>query len=748
MPPRTSIPECENVCMRRDNHAPVIEDLTDWWLARRAQVPVQHELHRVVAAVMAAPALGAAGARELVTTLNLLAELNADLDTQTAALAAQAAVPAADLSPAVAQLAAGVLDAEKVWALHSAHGVAGSAEGLRRLLLAIVRDLRVVFVLLAQMLARLRHAETRTLPERIALARLAMDLHAPLANRLGIWQLKWEIEDLAFRYAEADTYRRVAKLLDERRSDRESYIARTTAALQQELARAGIVAEIRGRPKHIYSIWKKMQRKGGDFEQLYDLRALRVLVANVADCYAALGLVHALWPPVPTEFDDYLARPKGNHYQSLHTAVQGPDGRALEIQIRTHEMHAHAELGVAAHWRYKEGGGGDAAFERRIAWMRQLIDARSGTEEPRSLIAALDSELADERVYLLTPRGEVLDLAQGATVLDFAYAVHTEVGHRCRGAKVDGRIVPLTHQPRSGDTVEILTAKTGEPKRDWLVAERGYLNTARARDKARAWFRRIDSDRNLAAGRELLEREFRRLGLPYANLDRLATHLKLKSADELLLAVALGDITGGHAARALHELSRPDSVAAIAPEHALVLARDERPHGSVGDRIVIEGVGNLLTVLARCCQPVAGDAIVGFLTRARGVSVHRAGCRSYDTLAARDASRVVEVEWGRSSGRDFPVDILVRAYDRKGLLKDVSAAISAADVRVVAAMTRGDGAGGEAELHFTLRVGDFAQLSSLLHRIAALPNVLDVRRVGAAPAIAGGTGPKPRSARR
>ncbi|MEO6066167.1 MAG: TGS domain-containing protein, partial [Lysobacterales bacterium] len=503
--------------MRRTPRHPAAVDLPSWWLVRAASVPAEHELHRVVAAALAAPALAATSARELVTTLDLLIEIGADPDTQAAALAAQTGLPQSGLSPTVAQLSAGVADAEKVWALHSAHGVSGSAEGLRRLLLAIVRDLRVVFVLLAQMLARLRHAESREPPARVALARLAMDLHAPLANRLGIWQLKWEIEDLAFRYAEADTYRRVAKLLDERRSDRESYIVRTTAALRQELVRAGIEAEIKGRPKHIYSIWKKLQRKGGDFEQLYDLRALRELVGNVADCYATLGLVHALWPPVPAEFDDYIARPKGNHYQSLHTAVQGPDGRALEIQIRTHEMHAHAELGVAAHWRYKEGGGGgaggDAAFDRRIAWMRQLLDARGGAEdasaeESGSLIAALDSELRDERVYLLTPRGEVLDLAHGATVLDFAYAVHTEVGHRCRGAKVDGRIVPLTHQPRSGDTVEIMTAKQGEPKRDWLIAERGYLNTARARDKARAWFRRIDTDRNLAAGRDLLEREF------------------------------------------------------------------------------------------------------------------------------------------------------------------------------------------------------------------------------------------------
>ncbi len=719
--------------------------LEAWWEDRADAAGRDTELGRLVENALSAHAFDALRMRELATALELLVELGADTDTQSAALASLGPAFAIELSPTVARLATGVADAEKVWSLHAQHGVAGSAEGLRRLLLAIVQDLRVVFVLLAQMLARLRHAPQREASERAALAKLAMDIHAPLANRLGIWQFKWEIEDLAFRHFDPDTYRRVADLVDERRSDREQYIERAQASVRGEVARAGIEAQVAGRPKHIYSIWKKMQRKGGDFEQLYDLRAVRVLVDSIADCYAVLGLVHSLWPPVPSEFDDYIARPKGNRYQSLHTAVTGPESRTLEIQIRTHEMHRHAELGVAAHWRYKEGGGGDAAFERRIAWMRQLVDAQTEDREAPDirdlseaqqeadggLVAALGTELAEERVYLLTPRGEVMDLARGATVLDFAYAVHTEVGHRCRGAKVDGRIVPLTHQPASGDSVEIMTSKQGEPKRDWLVADRGYLNTSRARDKARAWFRRIDTDRNLAAGRDLLEREFKRLGLPYSNLDRLAAHLNLKGSDELLLAVALGDMTGGHAGRAMHEMAQQQAGAEADQPSLPPLSKSVAAPSTGGHRIVIEGVGNLLTVLARCCQPVAGDSITGYLTRARGVSVHRRGCRSFQTLAARHGDRVVEVEWGRSGGRDFPVDIRVRAYDRKGLLKDVSAVISAADVRVVAASTRGEGASGEAELSFTLRVGDFAQLSSLLHRIAALPNVLDARRIGA-----------------
>ncbi|MGB3837551.1 MAG: HD domain-containing protein, partial [Rhodanobacter sp.] len=496
-------------------------------------------------------------------TLDLLGMLGCDASTQAAALwfelarvdPALWAARGPGLPADVQRLVAGQQAAEQVWTLHAQRAPGGATEGLRRLLLAIVRDLRVVFVLLARQLARMRAAASLPPEQAAALARLSRDIHAPLANRLGIWQLKWELEDLAFRHLQPDTYRRIAKLLDERRVDREAFIRQSLDELKQALDAAGLQADLAGRPKHIYSIWKKMQRKSLDFSDLYDIRAVRVLVDSVTDCYAALGVVHALWPHLPNEFDDYIARPKPNGYQSLHTAVVGPQGKTLEVQIRTHEMHRANELGVAAHWRYKEGGGSDAEFEAKIAWMRKLLEPRSGDDS--NLAAELQTELLEDRVYLLTPKGEVFDLARGATVLDFAYLVHTEVGHRCRGAKVNGRIVPLTFQPQSGDRVEILTTKVAEPSRDWLSPHHGYLNTARAKDKVRAWFRRIAHDANLGVGRAMLERELKRLALPAADIGKLPAQFHLQTQDELLIALALGEVTPGQIARVLQEAAQP-----------------------------------------------------------------------------------------------------------------------------------------------------------------------------------------------
>ena len=659
----------------------------------------------------------------LAATLDLLDELGADAQTLAATMACAAGI--SDLPPGLARLVDGQREANRVWALHASRPAAESAEGLRRLLLAIIGDLRVVFVLLAQQLARMRTAAALPEAERRALAQLTADIHAPLANRLGIWQLKWELEDLAFRHLQPDTYRRVARQLDERREDREQWIQDAIASISGALAQGGIAAEVAGRPKHIFSIWKKMKRKGVDLEHLHDIRAVRILVRDVPDCYAALGLVHALWPPVPSEFDDYIARPKGNHYQSLHTALLGPGGKSIEVQIRTHEMHAHAELGVAAHWKYKEGGSGDAAFERKIAWMRQLLDGRPETDDDTALLAGLRTELMDGRVYLLTPQGRVIDLPRGATVLDFAYHVHTDVGHRCRGAKVNGRIAPLLHRPQSGDTVEILTGKVAAPRRDWLIAEHGFLATHRARDKVRVWFRHAEHARNVAAGRELLEKELRKLALSPTELERLVPKFNQKSLEELYVAVGVGEIGLAQVSRALHELVEPVAARQL-PEPG---AQRTRPAGR--DNLTIEGVGNLLTVLARCCQPLPGDAIVGYLTRARGVSVHRADCRSAAALVVRDPARVVQVEWGERDAHSYEVDVLVRAYDRKGLLKDVSGLITAAAAGVIAASSRLDPAEGVAEMRFVLRVRDFGQLSGLLGKLSVLPNVLEARRVGA-----------------
>ncbi len=692
------------------------------WQSRAGTLPA------VLADALAACEQAGVNERECGDVLDLLAMLGCDAQTQAAALWFEVAhnhphaweQRATSLGDELQRLVAGQAAAERVWALHAQRPPEGGSEGLRRLLLAIIRDLRVVFILLARQLAKMRAASTLPENDRQELARLTRDIHSPLANRLGIWQLKWELEDLAFRYLQSDVYRRIAKLLDERRGDREVFIRETLAELGDALREADIRADLAGRPKHIFSIWKKMQRKAVEFSDLYDIRAVRVLVDNVSDCYAALGVVHALWPHLPGEFDDYVARPKSNGYRSLHTAVIGPHGKTLEVQIRTHEMHRANELGVAAHWRYKEGGSGDADFEAKIAWMRKLLEPRGDEGE---LAAELQTELLEDRVYVLTPRGEVVDMPHGATVLDFAYHVHTEVGHRCRGAKVNGRIVPLTHQPHSGDRVEILTAKIAEPSRDWLSVHHGYLNTSRARDKVRAWFRRSAHEANLAVGRTLFERELKRLAMSDADQTKLPTLFNLQTHEELLIALALGEISPGQVARVLQESQQPPE-----PPSMPVTAR---PTVFDHSAISIEGVGNLLTVLARCCQPLPGDPVRGFITRTRGVSVHRANCISLARLARRDPDRVIEVSWGQAAAQAYEVTIQLNGYDRKGLQKDVVGVISNANIGIIASSSRLFARSGEVEMRYTLRVRDFEQLSTLLDRLAALPNVVEVRRVGA-----------------
>ncbi len=621
----------------------------------------------------------------------------------------------------VVDLVEGQRAAEKVWTLYATRS-GNAAEGLRRLLLAIIRDLRVVFILLARQLVMMRRAGDLAEDERRALAQMTADIHAPLANRLGIWQLKWELEDLAFRYLQPDTYRRIANLLDERRGDRERWIAHATHLLREALSDAEIVADVAGRPKHISSIWRKMQKKGLDFSELYDIRALRVLVRDVPACYAALGVVHSLWPFIPGEFDDYIASPKGNNYQSLHTAVIGPEGRTLEVQIRSHDMHAYAELGFAAHWRYKEGSGGDASFERKIAWMRQLLEGREEQDDDTTLLAGFRTDVIEDRVYLLTPKGQVLDLPKGATVLDFAYIVHTDVGHRCRGAKVNGRIVPLTFQPNSGDRIEILTGKTAEPRRDWLSSHHGFLQTARSRNKVRNWFRQADREINIAAGRSVLDRELKRLALHNVDLDRLPARFQLRTVEDLYEALAIGDVTPTQIARTLHEGERaaePQSARTATPIKQVVPSKDA---------LVIEGVGNLLSVLARCCQPVPGDQVAGFITRGRGVSVHRSDCRQLQRLRLLDADRIIDVEWGGGKQRAYEVNVLVRGYDRKGLHKDVSNVIAAANVHILAIDARVDPARNEVTMNLALRVADFGQLSTLLGQLHAVPNVIEAQR--------------------
>jgi GTP pyrophosphokinase len=703
---------------------PPVLTLSDWSAQRGRPVSVDGALLE-----WAKAQTDAAMDARLAAQLGVLDELAADADTLTACLvhAVQGRNPAAvapvPIGAAVQGLLQGQREAQKVWALHAERGGSSSPEGLRRLLLAIIRDLRVVLILLAEQLVAMRGAATLEDAERRRLAQLTADIHSPLANRLGIWQVKWELEDLAFRFLQPDTYKRIAQLLDERRADRERYIEAFKQRLREGLAEAGIDGDVAGRPKHIYSIWKKMQKKGLPFSELYDIRAVRVLVGDIGQCYATLGVVHGLWTPIAKEFDDYIAHPKGNNYRSLHTAVIGPEGKTVEVQIRTREMHAHAELGVAAHWRYKEGGSGDQDFERKIAWMRQLLDAAQ-SDEDGALAAGMSTELVEDRVYVLTPQGQVIDLPRGGTVLDFAYHVHTEVGHRCRGAKVNGRIVPLTHTPRSGDRVEILTGKVSEPRRDWLLPHGGYLASARSRDKVRAWFHRLDLQRNLSEGREVLERELKRLGLHQQDLQAVLPRLRLAKLDDLYVAVALGDIGPTQVARILHELQAPETVEPPRPPGTL--ARPPKPPTG----FTIEGVGNLLTQIARCCQPVAGDAIVGYLTHGRGVSIHREGCSSLAHLIAQHPERVLPVEWGRQGGQSFSVAVNVRAYDRKWLLKDLTNIIGTGNAHILALDSRVDDSQGYAQLRFVLKVQDYDQLGALLARMGAVPGVIEARRAG------------------
>ncbi|MEH6421587.1 RelA/SpoT family protein [Pseudomonas sp. CGJS7] len=707
-------------------------------LALPAAAALSAPLRKSLLAAAQQPA-AAAGALDspavVAATLDALALLDADSDTVAAAILHAHPGWAAALGPSLEReypVLAALLDGQRaagqVWALHAEQGRRSGTEGLRRLLLAIVRDLRVVPILLARQLACMRHAEKLAPDTRRELAALTRDIHAPLANRLGIWQLKWELEDLAFRYLEPQTYQKIARLLDEKRGDRERYIEQVKRTLREAMAAQGVAAEVAGRPKHIYSIWKKMQRKDVPIGELYDLRAVRVLVDDLGACYAALGVVHATWTPIPSEFDDYIARPKRNDYRSLHTAVVGPEGKTLEVQIRTHDMHRQAELGVAAHWKYKEVGShsADAAFDRKIAWMRRLLDAKGGDEA--ALASELDTELVEDRVYVLTPKGEVIDLPTGATPLDFAYHVHTEVGHRCRGAKIDGRIVPLDHKLRSGDRVEILTAKTGEPRRDWLVVANGFLASNRSREKVRNWFHKLDRSRNETAGRELLDKELRRLGLLGAELAPARERFNLANDGDLYVQVALGDLGPHQIGRALLEHERALAAPpAAAPASTTTIAPTPRKVPGKSTDFTVEGVGNLLVQLARCCQPLPGEPIVGYLTRGRGVSVHRPGCGAFERLAAAQPQRVLPVEWGRK-GSGYEVDIEVLALDRKWLLKEVTNVIAQGNAHVLSIRSDVERNGAQVRLRLRLRVGDYGQLSSLLGKLSSLPGVAYAQR--------------------
>jgi GTP pyrophosphokinase len=616
------------------------------------------------------------------------------------------------------------------------------AEMLRKMLLAVVSDPRLVLARLAEQLVRLRHARNLPAEERGRLALETRAVFAPLANRLGVWQLKWELEDLAFRYLEPEEYRRVAAALNEKRTDRERYIEALCKDLQEHLRKTGIAAEVYGRPKHMYSIYRKMQRKHLEFEQVFDVRAVRVVVGSIPDCYAALGVVHGLWTYIPGEFDDYIATPKGNYYRSIHTAVIGPQARSVEVQIRTREMHEHAELGVAAHWTYKEGGSRDSQYEQKIQWVRRLLEPQEGGD--RDFLEGMRTELFEDRVYALTPKGEVVDLPRAATPLDFAYNVHTSLGHRCRGAKVNGRIVPLTYSLSNGEIVEIITAKHEAPSRDWLAPEQGYLVSARNRAKVRAWFRKQDVTDNRSAGRAIAERELTRISArPVSErstpagkggertaattyrpelFSALVRELQARDADHLYQSLGEGEITVTQLLQAAERLLQPPQ-----PQHPI---RPNRPaRGRRGSPVEIEGVGDLPTTLARCCAPLRPQPITAYVTLGRGVTIHRSDCPSLNRMRSVKPERVLNVEWTSAESAALRVQIAVSAYDRRGLVRDVTDILALERVSIEAMTTTTDREAGKAFISLTFSVTDLEQLARVLRRLSAVPNVIHARRV-------------------
>jgi GTP pyrophosphokinase len=623
---------------------------------------------------------------------------------------------------------------------HLTEDPAAQTENVRKMLLAFSRDLRVVMLRLASRLQTLRHFAATRQPAPLAVARESLHVFAPLANRLGIWQIKWEMEDLAFRFLEPDTYKNIARLLDEKRAEREGFMEALRAQLERDLNQGGIAALVQGRPKHIYSIVKKMRGKSLDFGQVFDIRALRVIAADVNGCYAALGFVHSHFKPMEGEFDDYIAKPKSNGYQSLHTVVRDAQQRAVEIQIRTQAMHDHAEHGVAAHWAYKEAGakgyGGVSAsseYDAKIAVLRQLLAWERDLSGPLAA-QARDSKqgLFEDRIYVLTPDAAVVELPQGATALDFAYSVHTSLGHRCRGARIDGAMVPLNTPLQNGQTVEVITTKEGGPSRDWLNPELGFLASHRAKSKVRAWFNVLAMAQTVARGREAVEKLLQREGKTAMKLEDVAAQLGFKSAEDLFEVVGKDELS----LRTIENMLKPPEPAPSQDDY--VLAKKPRPQDKSAERgrkggVLVVGIDSLLTQLAKCCKPAPPDAILGFVTKGKGVSIHRSDCSNFRNMASGSPDRVIEVEWSRpknSDGSVYPVDVSVEAADRQGLLRDISEVFAKEKMNVIGVQTQSvkDSRGGTAWMTFTVEVAESGRLNQVLAVVAEVSGVRSARR--------------------
>ncbi len=594
------------------------------------------------------------------------------------------------------------------------HLVNREAESLRKMFVAMAQDIRVVIIKLADRVHNMRTLDPLDEERRKAFARETQEIFAPLASSLGIWQWKWELEDLSFRYLDPETYGWMKELIAERRPDREASIERYIGILSDELAEEGFEAQIHGRPKHMYSIYRKMQRKDVPFEQVYDVRGIRVVTQSEADCYRILGAVHGLWKPIPGEFDDYIATPKENGYQSLHTAVIADDGKTLEVQIRTEEMERIAEYGVAAHWRYKESGKPDPSFDTKIAWMRSLVEWQRELTDASEFVDAMKTDIFQDRVYAFTPQGDIIDLPSGSTVIDFAYHIHTEIGHRCRGAKVNDRWVGLDYQLKTGDRVQIITDKHGSPSRDWLNPTLGYVKTSRARSKIRRWFRTQDREKNILQGRELVDRELKHLGMEQIGHQKVARLFGYGDASDFHAAVGFGDINAQQIAGKIAELT--------AEEEQLLPAEPPSLTQSI-EGIQVQGAGGLMTRLARCCSPLPGEDIVGYVTRGRGVTVHRRDC--FNVLRVDDKDRLIDVDWG-SEQQTVPVAVYIRAYDRTGLLHEIAGVISHEKINMSALNVSRDR--NIATLYITLEIGNIGQLSRVLTKIEDLSNVIEAKR--------------------
>jgi len=591
-------------------------------------------------------------------------------------------------------------------------------ESLRKTLLAMSKDVRVVIIKLADRLHNMRTLSYLPPEKQRRIAKQTLDIFAPLANRLGIWQIKWELEDLSFRYVNPKAYKEIASKLAERRTEREAELNRIVERIKEVLKRANIKGRVTGRPKHIYSIYNKMRRKGVPFESLSDIRGVRIIVDDIPTCYAVLGIIHTTWKPIPGEFDDYIANPKENSYQSLHTAVLFEDGKTLEVQIRTEEMHQRAEYGIAAHWRYKEGMPRDEDFERKIKWLRQLMEWQQDVSDASEFLEGMKTDVFEDRVYVFTPRGDIIDLPAGSTPIDFAYHIHTEIGHRCRGAKVNGKLVPLNYKLKTGDQVEILTTRHGGPSRDWLNPSLEMVRTQRAKAKIRQWFKRQAREQNLAHGRSTLEKELKRLGAENVDLQELARNLGYKTTEDLYVAIGCGDLPISRVVRALAEVES-------APEEFRLVARPKKRTEGDGE-VTVMGLKGILYSLAKCCNPAPGDPIVGYITRGHGVTIHRQDCPNI--LRVRDKGRLLQVSWGVPTS-SYPVPVRVKAYDRDNLMRDIAIVLSdegvnLEDVRVV----QESNSYAQVVIDLVLGVRDIEQLSRVLTRIENLTNVVQAFR--------------------